>query len=204
MAVLEMTGPDGREIFELDGDRYTIGRSSANDIVVENDSSVSRRHALLERLGTMWYIKDLGSMNGIEVAGKRVLGEAPLHHTNEIIIGNTRVVFLDRAGSDGSETKPKAPTPKLTAKEKETLVELCRPRFEPTGTQFTQPATVRVIAGRMFVGEPAVKAHLSRLYDKFGIYEEEGLNRRLALANHAIQSGAITQTDYKDSDPTVE
>jgi hypothetical protein len=38
-----------------------------------------------------------------------------------------------------------------------------------------------------------VKQHISRLYDKFGIYEREG--RRARLANEAIRRGVVTAAE---------
>jgi len=201
MAVLELTGPEGRDTIELVGERLTIGRSSDNDVVLKQDSSVSRQHARLELLGSTWYVKDLNSTNGVEVGGKPVLDERALHHGDEILLGNTRIVFLDRSQPPDSSTRKKAAAPKLTPKEKETLVELCRPLFSRSGSAFTAPATVRDMADRLFVGEAAVKAHLGRMYDKFGIYENEYPNRRNELANQAIQRGVVTHHDYKSDEP---
>jgi pSer/pThr/pTyr-binding forkhead associated (FHA) protein len=200
MAVLELTGPEGRDTIELVGERLTIGRSSQNDVVVK-DSSVSRQHARLELLGTTWYVKDLNSLNGVEVGGKPVLDERALHHGDEIILGNTRLLFLDRSQPADSSTQKKAAAPKLTPKERETLIELCRPLFARSGNAFTAPATVRDMADRQFVGEAAVKAHLGRMYDKFAIYEDEFPNRRQELANQAIQRGVVTRQDYKSDEP---
>jgi len=200
MAVLELTGPEGRDTIELVGERLTIGRSKDNDVVLKQDSSVSRQHARLELLGNTWYVKDLNSTNGVEVGGKPVLDERALHHGDEIILGNTRIVFLDRSQSPESSTKKKGAAPKLTVKEKETLVELCRPLFSRGGNAFMAPASVKEIAERQFVGEAAVKAHLIRMYEKFGIYDDEHPNRRNELANQAIQRGVVTHNDYKAGD----
>lgn len=60
-------------------------------------------------------------------------------------------------------------TPELTRREREVVIELCRPSVANTGLAFTEPATVREIAERLFVSEAAVKQHLLRLYDKFEI-----------------------------------
>jgi hypothetical protein len=46
------------------------------------------------------------------------------------------------------------------------------------------------------VGEAAVKQHLMRLYDKFGIADHTG-RRRVLLANEAIRRGAVTLSDLK-------
>ena len=114
MAVLELTGPEGRDTIELVGERLTIGRSSQNDVVVK-DSSVSRQHARLELLGGTWYVKDLNSLNGVEVGGKPVLDERALHHGDEIMVGNTRLLFFDRSQPADSSTKKKAAAPKKPA-----------------------------------------------------------------------------------------
>ncbi len=51
------------------------------------------------------------------------------------------------------------------------------------------------MAEALFVTDSAVKQHLDRLYDKFGIQTEVGESRRVRLANEAIQSGAVTLKD---------
>jgi pSer/pThr/pTyr-binding forkhead associated (FHA) protein/tetratricopeptide (TPR) repeat protein len=55
----------------LNKDVVTIGRLEDNDIVL-GDGSISRHHAHIERHGGQFIIKDLGSQNGIWVAGARV------------------------------------------------------------------------------------------------------------------------------------
>ena len=69
MGSLEVLSPDGQDFVELDGDKLTIGRSDTNDLVVKEDSSLSRYHAVLEHFGTGWYIQDLDSPNGVMVNG---------------------------------------------------------------------------------------------------------------------------------------
>jgi DNA-binding CsgD family transcriptional regulator len=96
--------------------------------------------------------------------------------------------------SDDPSTSKRDPMPRLTPKERQVLVELCRPVL--AGGAFPAPASVRQIADRMFVGEAAVKAHLGRLYEKFGI-DGDGRDRRRELANRAIETGAVTLRDLK-------
>ena len=195
MATLEVTGPNGHDWLELEGERITVGRSDNNDLVVKDDDSLSREHAVFERFNTRWFIRDLDSLNGTEVNGKTLTEQRALHNNDEIILGRTKCVFRDHRGIVDPSTKKKARCPQLTPKEKETLVELCRPRFVPTGDEMPAPATRRDIADRMFVGEAAVQAHLGRLYDKFGIFETPG-GRRQALANEAIRRRCVTPRDY--------
>ena len=75
------------------------------------------------------------------------------------------------------------------------LIELCRPLM--SGKTFTPPASVDAIAKALFVGAAAVRAHLVHLYDKFGIRPEEGVSRRVALANAANETGIVTPKDFE-------
>jgi DNA-binding CsgD family transcriptional regulator len=199
MALLEIQGLHGRDIVTLDGDRFTVGKNPENDIVLSEDPSVSRVHAVLERISGRWAIHDRGSTNGTLVNGERIFGDRQLRDDDEIILGRTRLHFCDRTTPDDISTARTGAKPRLTPKEHDVLRELCRPLLK--GTAFTQPATVREIAARLFVGDAAVKQHLGHLYDKFDIADEdEGQSRRVRLANAALESGAITLRDLRDDD----
>src|SRR6476620_11800333 len=175
MAMLEVSRPQGRSFHELEGDRVTFGRSADNQLVVEDDTALSRHHALMERVGSVWFVRDLNSSNGTFVNGERVLNERALHNGDELMLGRTHAMFHDDGDVAEPSTSKRLPKPKLTVKEHEVLVELCKPLL--SGGAFRAPASVRTIAEHMFVGEAAVKAHLARLYDKFGI-GVEGRDRR--------------------------
>ena len=55
----------------LPGACYRIGRDRSNDVVIDH-GAVSRRHALLERRGPCWLLRDNGSTNGLWWQGRRV------------------------------------------------------------------------------------------------------------------------------------
>ncbi len=148
---------------------------------------MSRHHALLERVGVAWSISDLGAKNGTLVNGQRVIGTRVLKHADEILLGESLLVFRDRAAVQGDTTKAKSPPPRLTPAEYEVLVELVRPWA--TGDAFTLPASAKEISAARFTTEAATKNLLGRLYDKFEIVE--GDNKRARLANAAWDSGAV-------------
>jgi hypothetical protein len=199
MALLEVWGVDGRrQIITLDGDKLTIGKNAGNGLVIAEDSSVSRLHAVVEPMGERWTIRDLESTNGTFVNGERIVAERLLRDDDEIILGRTRLHFCDRATTDDVSTARTGPRPRVTPTEHKVLKELCRPLRGASA--FKEPATVRQIADRLCVGEAAIKQHLLHLYDKFGIYEDEGPPRRHRLANAAIDTGTITLKDLKDLD----
>jgi len=90
--------PDGDEVVVLPLGRLTrIGRRANSDIVLD-DTTVSRRHALvLEREGTP-VIADDRSLNGVYVNGSRVR-EAPLRHGDEVRIGDRIMRYLEVSGA---------------------------------------------------------------------------------------------------------
>ncbi|MBX3234132.1 MAG: FHA domain-containing protein [Labilithrix sp.] len=61
---------------EVDKDRFLLGRSKTQADLRLDDPNVSRQHAAIERVGSAWYIVDLGSTNGVYVAGERITRRA--------------------------------------------------------------------------------------------------------------------------------
>jgi DNA-binding CsgD family transcriptional regulator len=199
-AYLEIWKPSGRELHPLEGERVSIGRTSANDIVVPGDLEVSRLHAVLERFPSGWCVRDLGSSNGTFVQGRRLAGERVLQNNDEIRIGSTRLHFrVDPTGSEEEiHTLAGRKPPELTRREREVLVALCR--TTPGSEAFTEPASIRQIATELFITEAGVKQHLMRLYEKFEIHER-GERRRVRLANEAFRRGAVSVAELS---PTQE
>jgi hypothetical protein len=190
---LEIWEPSGTRLVPLEGDAVTVGKSDAASLRIASDSSVSRVHAVFERIGPIWCVRDLGSRNGTLVNGRPVTGEHALHDGDEIRLSRTRLVFRAAAESaDQSATRAGAPPPDITRRERDVLVALCRPLLE--GGVFRQPADTREIARRLVVSEGAVKQHLLHLYDKFGIYDTAE-RRRVQLANEALARGALSVSD---------
>jgi pSer/pThr/pTyr-binding forkhead associated (FHA) protein len=87
---------DGDEVVltALAADLVHIGRSPSADVVLD-DSSVSRRHALIARRGQRTVILDDRSRNGVFVNDKRV-SEAELRDGDTIGIGRMLLRFIER------------------------------------------------------------------------------------------------------------
>jgi diguanylate cyclase (GGDEF)-like protein len=79
--------------FVLDVSPVRIGRGAENHIVLEGDS-VSRRHAHLEQRSGAWWCVDDGSTNGSYVNDEQILREARLNNGDRIKIGPTIFKFL--------------------------------------------------------------------------------------------------------------
>lgn len=188
---LEVAGPQDRRLASLEGERVTLGTSSEADVVLA-DTAVSRLHAVIERLAGGWTIRDLDSTNGTWVNGRRLSGERPLRNGDDVRVGATRLVLRAAHNDVDAATRVGPQPPALTARERDVLAALCRPLA--SGDVFTEPASIRQIAGELVVTEGAVKHHLLRLYDKFEIYETDQ-RRRVRLANEALTRGAVSLTD---------
>ena len=192
---------DGRwrdRVVELSGTSCIIGSDEESVDIALSDDTVSSVHAILERVGTTWLVRDLGSRNGTRLDGERLAGQHRLRDGAEIMVGRSRLVFRDSSAGRRQQTDAlAAPPPNLTRTENLVLIELCRPLV--SHNTFQPPASVREIAARLFIGKNAVQAHLTNLYDKFGIHDEVGgVNRRVVLANEAILRGAVTIADLAD------
>jgi pSer/pThr/pTyr-binding forkhead associated (FHA) protein len=191
---LEVWKPSGRELIPLTGQRVTLGKAATNAVALDHDDTVSRLHAVLEHLGFAWSIRDLGSRNGTYLNGEQISTERVLRSGDEVRVGKSRLIFWEVKG-DGDrldeETRSAQPTelpPRLTRREVDVLLVLCRPLV--SDDPFPEPASVRRMAGELFVTEAAVKQHLQNLYDKFAIPAEG--DRRVRLANEALRRGAVT------------
>src|SRR5215469_10287874 len=79
--------------FVLDTSPVRIGRGAENHIVLEGDS-VSRRHAHFEQRSGAWWCVDDGSTNGSYVNDEQIMREARLGNGDRIKIGPTIFKFL--------------------------------------------------------------------------------------------------------------
>jgi DNA-binding CsgD family transcriptional regulator len=201
-AFLEVWRTGGAELVQLGTERITVGRSDGNTIVLADDTQVSRVHAVVEELAGSWSVRDVNSRNGTFVNGTRVSGEARLNPGDELRIGRTRIVLrADRTADDAGLTEAQAPPPTLTPRERDVLIALFTPI---TGSEmFTEPASTKQIAQALWVSEAAVKQHLLRLYDKFGV-TGDGERRRTRLANEALRRGAITLAEVRAATSQAE
>lgn len=87
----------------------TIGRSSENDIVVD-DFKVSRVHLQLVFNDGICSIVDLNSSNGTFVNGQKINGEVQLQPNDVVRIGNTTLPWQEYVNTHTTPTPPNIPT----------------------------------------------------------------------------------------------
>jgi two-component system cell cycle response regulator len=88
--LLRMDGVHAGQIIGLEHSPFTVGRHPTNLLRIDEDS-ISRFHARVVRIDDDYFVEDLGSRNGVFVAGKR-LSRAKLEHDSWLQFG-PRVSF---------------------------------------------------------------------------------------------------------------
>ncbi|MCL2802494.1 MAG: FHA domain-containing protein [Micrococcales bacterium] len=98
------SGPNSGSRFLLDDASTTAGRSTKSDIFLD-DFTVSRRHAVFERLANgQFEVRDLGSLNGTYVGRERV-ERAVLNPGDEVLIGKYRLTFHPSPAATGLDSQ---------------------------------------------------------------------------------------------------
>ena len=92
--IVVRSGPIANAMFRLEKEIVTLGRDSANDIVI-GDPQVSRYHLRLLRREADYQIEDLESTNGLRIGGKRFNGPYPLNDGDMIVLGDSVVLSYE-------------------------------------------------------------------------------------------------------------
>jgi len=158
-------GPVAGRRVELNTEELTVGRSSQNDLVLD-DPLVSRLHAIFMRRGDVVLLEDLGSHNGTYVNNERLHTIRQLHHGDTIVIGSSRSLFEDPSIITEENTVVSEPT--AFAAQTFTQRQLQVLRLLARGLQNKQ------IAERLFVSERTVKAYLSSIFEKLQVQNRSG------------------------------
>ena len=98
-----MLSLDGQVLAEynMNKERYTIGRLPDNDIRIDNPS-VSGHHSLIINILNDSFLEDLNSTNGTYVNGKLIKKHA-MQHGDVITVGHHQLRFVDNQASDNSQ-----------------------------------------------------------------------------------------------------
>jgi predicted component of type VI protein secretion system len=114
------TGELSGQVFELDKDELSIGRSDQNVISLD-DPAVSGKHCVVARSGNKYSIRDLHSTNGTRLNGKNV-SEARLKPGDVITVGAVDMTI------DGAEIEIEPPAPDLDPRVSTTPTVIMTPR----------------------------------------------------------------------------
>ncbi|MCW8858766.1 MAG: FHA domain-containing protein [Deltaproteobacteria bacterium] len=109
--------------FETENELISVGRSSKNDIQIDN-LAVSSAHATIKKVMNAYFIEDLGSTNGTFVNEKKV-AKYELLDGDEVIIGKHSLVFHYLTGATNKQTDLDKTMVLDTRKQKELLKKNC-------------------------------------------------------------------------------
>ena len=90
----------GRQ-YRIEGSRASIGRAEENPVGLFGDPSVQQRHAVIERRGSDYMIKNLAVQDGTFVNGQRI-ETVDLHDGDRINIGGYEMMFHVRGTPGGA------------------------------------------------------------------------------------------------------
>lgn len=93
MAKVEIITGQGQATEHELAEYNTIGRHPDNNLQLL-DRIVSKEHAVIYKRDDAYYFRDLGSLNGSFKDDQRI-AEVPLVHRDTIVMGSTRIMFLD-------------------------------------------------------------------------------------------------------------
>lgn len=174
-----------------------VGRAGSADVRLEWDEEVSALHAQVEVVRDECTLVDDGlSRNGSFVNEERVHGRRHLRDGDSLRFGRTLVTYR-RPGEDAPEATaiatetPAAAT--VSPAQRKVLLALCRPYKE--GDAFATPATNQQIGEELHLSVDAVKTHMRALFEKLGVGDIPQNQKRVALAERALQSGIVNRRE---------
>jgi pSer/pThr/pTyr-binding forkhead associated (FHA) protein len=92
LGLMVIKGPIIGERFFINKKIFTIGRNPDSDILLD-DITVSRQHAVIEKKGDDFLIKDMESLNGTYINGK-IIELSRLNNGDRIQIGKYLFLFF--------------------------------------------------------------------------------------------------------------
>jgi pSer/pThr/pTyr-binding forkhead associated (FHA) protein len=174
-----------------------VGRGDSADLRLDWDEEVSALHARIEVVRDECTLLDDGlSRNGSFVGGQRVDGRRRLRDGDTLRFGRTTILFR-RPGEGAPEATVTASEvaagATISPGQRRVLLALCRP-FKGE-SPFATPATNQAIAAELHLSVDAVKTHMRALFEKLAVEDLPQNRKRAALAERALQSGAVSRRE---------
>jgi DNA-binding CsgD family transcriptional regulator len=163
----------------------TVGRAADNDIVLNNEQTVSRHHAELRCGDDGWTVCDLGSQNGTHVNGTRLSDgvASPLGPYDVVGVGNVTIRLVASGAGDVSSDAEGLTVIDSGGREMHLLLTALSAREREVLTLVASGRTDDQVANELFISVKTVHSHLDRIRDK------TGLRRRAELTRLAVRLG---------------
>ena len=170
-----------------DCERLTLGSAPENDLVVEGDPTVSRSHAVFERFGSGWQLKDLRSRNGTAVNDERIT-ERFLRDGDTIRFGRTVFAFRSAPGPGGSTVPTSAvELDPIDESDRELLLEVGVLVVSGTADSASYWELAKTIRG----AGPEALERLAAIADRFDVPLKDGRDLSL-LVDEATKRGVLS------------
>ena len=128
-----LSGNQKGRVLQLGGNGL-LGRDPAVEYPID-DPTVSRKHAELLRSGNGWRLRDLGSANGTEINGVRLIGDKALAEGDVISLGRVTLQYTGQLAGT-----MRGPGPAEKSRLPGTIVSIGRTRrsgtYSPKGTRW--------------------------------------------------------------------
>ncbi|MCP4783859.1 MAG: FHA domain-containing protein [Fuerstiella sp.] len=105
VAVLQPVG-EGK-LIAIDRAVILVGRGTDCDVVISHSPKISRRHCCLVQVDESYFVRDLGSLNGVWLNGERINRESLMQGGDRVAIGDVEFLFHPNARVESK----KAPSP---------------------------------------------------------------------------------------------
>jgi len=174
-----------------------VGRAESASLRLGWDEEVSALHAQVEVVRDECTLVDDGlSRNGSYVNGERVHGRRHLRDGDVLRFGRTELLYRRPGEGAAEETVIASEAPaaaSISPAQRKVLIALCRPYKD--GGKFATPATNQEIAAELHLSVDAVKTHMRALFEKLEVGDLPQNQKRVAVAERALNTGAVTQRD---------
>jgi pSer/pThr/pTyr-binding forkhead associated (FHA) protein len=124
-----------KDAFLLQSEEITVGRSTENDIIIQ-EIDISRRHFKLTWQGKRFHVEDMGSRNGTFLNNDLLEGPRPVQHSDVIRMGSTvNLHLVFRSDLPTSWNRQSSASLPNAENMKETDYTLPRSPINPEGTK---------------------------------------------------------------------
>ncbi len=121
----------GGVLIPIDKPIVLIGRDSACDVVLRRTRRVSRKHCCIVRADDRFYVRDLGSLNGVWVNGERIERERELKLGDHVRIGDVEYRFEQQQVRPGRAVRSAEPVRPSEVSPQELSQDVPVPLVEP-------------------------------------------------------------------------
>ena len=164
--------------FPIGENPATIGRSPQMDIFIDNPA-VSFHHARVFSHGGVYYVEDLGSLNGTLLNGVRIT-QAPLTHGDVITVGKHTVRFSRELPG----VKPQAVAPPREVEEEEVRL---------TGTMVLDTKKRRELQEAFARGKAAAAGTIATRMGKLTVLKGKTASKEFLLTSKTAMIGKSDQ-----------